>query len=452
MNNGFRIPTLLAFLLVGGFVAVLGIFSDDAQILLGRAAKPSSTIPQSVEILNITDTTATVFWKSTDVVANTLALDSSSTTFYDIRDTDSVPKPYKLHYYQLRDLPPQKTTSFEIKAGNQIVYKGTITTGPPLTKIPQVVPLYGSAPKEIGGNHAVIKAVINGEITAILFTTTPNHWALPLAPLRLKDASDFYCTDSTCADETPIDFSFITENVTIEKSSTIGSSRPYSIEEVREIEVEVLATTSAVLSPTIAQIAQAKDPNPTKKVLPTPLPTKKASPTKTPTPTPKKTVLGVSEKIDETTITSPTEGQALSFNKPLIRGTGVANREVSISLSGQVTQIGKTKVSDKNIWQWTPSYPLTPGKYSLTMTSSDSTSKKISQTRNFFVLKSGESVLSASTPSATLIPFPTDTPTPTIGVDIPTATPTLYVTAGPEVSLFFIGGGSLLLLFALALL
>lgn len=446
MNNGFRIPTLLAIILVSGLIAALGVFSDDARILLGRAATPSSTIPQSVEVTNVTDTAAVVFWKSSDVVATTIVIPSINTTFYDVRDSDSLPKPYKLHMYSVKGLPVQKTTAFEIRAGNQTVYKGTIATGPQLPKPPQALPLYGDSPKELGEKQIFIKTTINNEIVATMFTTTPNNWAIPLAIIRTKDATNFYCTKDACGDSIPLHFSFMTEDQTIEKTATIGAARPYTSDEVKTITDDVLASTSAILSPTTTQLAKSQSPTPTVKKLP--------MPTKTPTPTPKKSVLGINSEVEEIAITSPTEGQALSFTKPLIRGTSISGHEVTITLSGQITQIGKTKVLDNKSWQWSPAYPLTPGKYTVSIATTDKNNKKVTRTRTFFVLKSGESVLSASTPSATLIPFPTDTlvPTPTTPLDIPTATPTIFVTAGPEVSLFFIGGGSLLLLFAIALL
>ena len=451
MNNGFRIPTVLAFLLVGGLVAILGIFSDDARILLGRAATPSGTIPQSVEVLNITDSSAVVFWKSTAVVASTLVIPTSNSTFYDVRDTDALAKPYIIHMYILNNLPAQKTSAFEIKTGSQTVYKGTVLTSPPLAKIPQAVPLYGSVPPEITENQVFIKATINNEATTITYTTTPKNWALPISTIRTKDANSYYCTEK-CTDDTPILLTFMTEKGTAEKKATLATARPYSTEE-EDGDTSVLSSTS-VMSPTIEPTKSSQTPTPTRKMLPTPAKQKSTpTPTSTSTPIPKKIVLGANSlQKEEIAITSPTDGQALSFTKPLIRGTGISGHDVTITLSGVVTQIGKTKVTDKSTWQWNPAFPLSSGKYTLTIVTTDKSNKKVSRTHSFIVLKSGESVLSASTPSATLIPFPTETPTPTILVDIPTATPTIFVTAGPEVSLFFIGGGSLLLLFALVLL
>jgi hypothetical protein len=74
--------------------------------------------------------------------------------------------------YALHGLPAQKTTSFEIKTGRQTVYKGTVTTGPPLPKIPQAVPLYGTVPEEITENYVFIKASLDDETTAIMYSTT----------------------------------------------------------------------------------------------------------------------------------------------------------------------------------------------------------------------------------------------------------------------------------------
>jgi uncharacterized surface anchored protein len=65
------------------------------------------------------------------------------------------------------------------------------------------------------------------------------------------------------------------------------------------------------------------------------------------------------------------------------------------------------------MWRYTPPKPLSEGKQSVTITTSDAKNQTVALTHVFEILKSGTQVLGEATPSATLTPTIDMTPTPT---------------------------------------
>ena len=96
---------------------------------------------------------------------------------------------------------------------------------------------------------------------------------------------------------------------------------------------------------------------------------------------------------------------------PLIQGTGVPGKTVSLIL-GITNPTGDTTiVGADGLWSYTPKKPLAPGKQSVTITTQDATNKPVAITHMFEILKSGTQVLGDATPSATLTPTTTILPT-----------------------------------------
>jgi hypothetical protein len=416
----FRIPTLLALLVIGGLTAVVSLLSNNARLLFGRAVQNPDVIPQSVEITSVSDKQALIYWRSRRPIGSTIYYQNKDGWIegYDVQDQDNTPKQYILHTYHLTNLSPETSTVFEIRIGNQPVYRTSVMTGPALSSQPQTLPLYGDAFST--GEHGLVKATIGDSASWTIPTTNDSNWALPLSNMRTANLATYYCEVSACTDDTTVNLEFISSTATEIQDVTLRDARPYTRnipqEESRTIPPEAVTNT-----PALAQNTREKNPV---------------------------QVLAATNTLKQFSILSPTENASLTFPKPLFRGEGTPGEEVVVHLSGDVTQIGKTAGTEKGIWQWTPGYPLSPGKYIVTVTSRQRT-----LTRAFTILSSGKQVLSASTPSATLIPtiesptiFPTTPPT------VSSPTPTLYVTAGPALSVFFIGGGTLLLFLALSFL
>ena len=145
---------------------------------------------------------------------------------------------------------------------------------------------------------------------------------------------------------------------------------------------------------------------------------------------------GVAKPANVVSLTIPAEGSAMPTTLPLIQGTGIPGKIVSLVL-GITNPMGDiTTVATNGLWSYTPKKPLAPGKQSVTITTNNLQNQPIAITHMFEILKSGTQVLGVATPSATLTPTTTPivtlTPTPTIElVASPSATPESTLAAQP---------------------
>jgi hypothetical protein len=135
------------------------------------------------------------------------------------------------------------------------------------------------------------------------------------------------------------------------------------------------------------------------------------------------------QKVADIDIIFPRDKAVIPGTRPLIKGTGIAQKNVRVVLepSGRIFE---TKIGSNKVWQFQPTFDLSPGEHTLKVTTQNDQNVPVVLERSFFIEKSGESVLGDATPSATLTPIAsptaeliTETPMPT---DIlPTAVPSL---------------------------
>lgn len=175
---------------------------------------------------------------------------------------------------------------------------------------------------------------------------------------------------------------------------------------------------------------------------------------------------GIDKQLEEISfvIIQPEEQQAISSYRPLIRGKGEPGQKVSIIIES-FAQRAVVTVDSRGNWSWSPLQNLPPGVHKVTVIAVDKEGRQIVLKRSFTVLPSGSSVLGEATPSATLAPVPTATPTPTFVPGEPTSTPTPtpvfalptpIPTAAPDLetgiltpTIVFLGVGLLLVLLGL---
>jgi hypothetical protein len=117
-------------------------------------------------------------------------------------------------------------------------------------------------------------------------------------------------------------------------------------------------------------------------------------------------------------LVSPAQNASLATTLPLIAGTGIPEKTVSVVVGITSPVSDTTTVGADGIWRYTPTKPLGIGKQSVTATTVDERGKAVAFTHTFTILKSGTQVLGEATPSATLSPTPTATPSAS-----PSATP-----------------------------
>lgn len=142
--------------------------------------------------------------------------------------------------------------------------------------------------------------------------------------------------------------------------------------------------------------------------------------------TPKEDVLGDTTirnvKLDSVDFIYPVPDAIITATIPLIKGVALPNSNVLINIKGiNINRNYSIKADNKGVWNLSSITKLSPGKYSLILSSTDKEGKKIEKHRSFTIAKSGEQVLGESTPSAI-----TTTPTVTLTIE-PPQTPTQAV-------------------------
>ncbi len=143
-------------------------------------------------------------------------------------------------------------------------------------------------------------------------------------------------------------------------------------------------------------------------------------------------VLQMAEDVQSTDVIDiifPRKNALIPGTKPLLKGVGIPEKPVRIVLepSGRIFE---TTIASNRVWQFQPTFDLSPGQHTLEVTTQNEEGETITLDRVFFIEKSGESVLGDATPSASLTPVAsptaeliTETPSPT--EILPTAVPSL---------------------------
>ena len=318
--------------------------------------------------------------------------------------------------------------SYEILLSSQPFPQTPIQLGPAIANTPQALPIYGEIQTDLGTatQGALILGRLENGSTWSTFISDTTSWVLPIAPLRTSDLRAYYCQVQSCTATTSITLTILAE----EGDSTVQTT---------------LEETQPLINPII--IGQPYSVNPMNLEQETSTATVSAVKGVQATPTRKPTSWNVS-------ILNPKEDISLRFPKPLIRGEGVPGTEVTITLESAAKQIDTIMVQDDGTWLWTPKLPLEPGIHTVTIETTDTKGKSVKLTRSFSIFKSGEQVLAASSPSATLAPSPTPSIVPTSTPILPTVTPTpdMPVSASFLPSVMFVAGGLILVLLGLAVL
>ncbi len=122
-------------------------------------------------------------------------------------------------------------------------------------------------------------------------------------------------------------------------------------------------------------------------------------------------------------LTYPKQGATISSARPLIKGKGVPFEEVLVEIESKKRIILKAIVDEEGDWQVSLPFKLPPGRHIINVFTKNSQGDSVEIVRDFYIAKSGESVLSAATPSADLTVSPEPSPTPTFSFS-PTPTPT----------------------------
>lgn len=409
MHLSTKFPTLIGliilFIMVGG--GILGFERVSNTII---KATPN-IVPAHVTNSNVTDSSFTVTWTTNDLATGALTTTSSqqkTNTSFDERDIGGKLGKYLTHSVTVRSASANTDYSIKILSdGKQYLNQGKpwiVRTGPAMDSPPSAIePAFGEVLTQTDqpAQGAIVFVTLEGAQTLSSLVSTSGSWIVALNTIRREDLTSYI---------EPVER--LTETIT-----------------VRAGETEAQAITDTLNDAPVPSIRLGKSYD-FRKIQ------AKAPPS----------VLGSESKntkpSNKVTLASPLQNSKIIASVPLITGTGVAGKQVAVTIGITKPIGGTTIVRPDGTWSYTPQTKLVSGKQSVTITTQDQANKSVAITHTFEVLKSGTQVLGEATPSATLTPTEeatlTGEPLPTSGSILPTI---LVIVIG----LSFITGGAIYL-------
>ncbi|OGG27519.1 hypothetical protein A3A64_01790 [Candidatus Gottesmanbacteria bacterium RIFCSPLOWO2_01_FULL_48_11] len=405
-----KIPTILGLLLVVGMMGSVVFVSE--RLLRNPTTASGSAKPANVQTSNITDTGLTVTWTTSTPATGAIEVKPAAgkkTVAFDDRDA-AIKKQskYTTHSATVRNISP--STSYEITIlSNGKAYRDngkpySITTAPAIP--PQadgLEPAFGTVLTSDNkpADGALVILSLEGSQMLSTVVKPSGSWVIPLNLLRTADLSRFVVPTERMTE------TIIVRDDGKETSATSDTLNDSPVPEMILGKTYDFRKQQAEVPLPAEALAEAGSPI----ALISPIP---------PTPA----VLGAETTPASfaVTLTAPAEGASLATTLPLVQGTGFPGKFVAITLGITNPVSGSTTVGADGLWRFTPAKALAPGKQSVTITTQDDKAKDIALTHTFEILKSGTQVLGVATPSATLAPTFTPTPTSTMaGEPVPTS-------------------------------
>lgn len=435
-----KIPTIVGILLlligIGG-----GIFLVE-QRTSGPTKASVSIEPKSVQITNITDGSFSIVWLSEEPSTGSITYGTSASNTdviaFDDRDIDNEAKPYTTHHVTIRSLSPQTTYYFTILSSNKKFINGnnpySITTPEKPESTNLLEPAYGqvTTPQNEPAEGSIVIINLPRSLPLSTLVKSSGNW---LIPLNIARDVNFNVYKDSSGEKIPLSIS-VFSSVT-DKATAITDTK----------------NDSPVPTITIGKTYDFKDFEGKKKTDET---KEMASIQKSDA----EDVLG-NQSQNSVDVIVPADNATFVSTRPLFRGIGIPGEDVLLEIKGAQSITGKTIIAKDGRWSWTPPKDLGADKHTLTVTTTDENGDEIVFNRNFLVFKSGTQVLGDATPSGS-----TPTPTPLSGIGTPgtpsatlaplftptpTATPASIPVAGSyEITLFIIGTGSILSLIGFA--
>lgn len=176
-----RIPTILALLII---ILGLGIGIAYFYTTQKNATPPKTAIPQNIQIVNTTDSGATVIWETNEPSAGYVSYGESShlgSIENDIRDTKD-PTPHTVHFVILTDLTPQTLYYFKVRSGPYFYPQNDLTF-----KTAKTLPENSSTETETN-NKAVAGVVLDTNLSPVDEALVLLHisGAAPIATITSK--------------------------------------------------------------------------------------------------------------------------------------------------------------------------------------------------------------------------------------------------------------------------
>ena len=414
MKKKNKIPTITGILLLLGGVFAGVVLLKNTQIF--KIGANTSAAPRDVRISNISDTSATITWITTDPTNAFISYGKGTNLGSAIGETQDDQKFYT-HSITITGLEASTNYYFKIVSDGTDFDNNSVPwqfmTGKPLPINTNSVPISGSVITASGNpsKRSIVYVNIEGYLTSTL-TSDNGTFVLQLASVRTPDLNSY------------------TE---INPQSTL-------------LDISVLNQTGEM---TIAKIfPQAANPVPTlivgqnqdfRNMEPIEQGSNPGAEVNIPNEDEPESKLDVSgEKMPSATsvtLESISEGEIVSSDKPEFFGEGPVGENIEITVHSETEITGSAVVSTAGTWKWSPPENLSEGIHSITISWTDASGVLRTLTRSF-VVQAGELPSYVATPSATPTSTPTSQPTtyPSISPTItPTRTPVPTTTLSPTV-------------------
>ncbi|HUD44166.1 MAG TPA: Ig-like domain-containing protein [Patescibacteria group bacterium] len=397
-----RIPNLLIFVfLIGAFLLTTQLVKNPTNFSI--KAGPSQD-PQDVKITNISDTSFTVSYTTSDNVLGDISYNSktgNSTLVLDDRDKDSkTPSNHTIHHISVYGLTPNSKYSFTILSGSSTYENNgspyTVTTGQTLSSSASAQILSGTVifPDQ-SNTEAVVYVNFIGSQTLSALVQKNGSYALDLSKIRNNQLTSYFDITSSVG-------TVLVRGVNQQTTAQFNSDQGLTLPAISLGSTYDFSQNTTLLNTSATNSAGLTLQNVT------PIPSGKV------------------------TITTPSEGQAFSEQKPTFIGTAAPAVNVTLVIDSALTPNSSFKSDSLGNWQYTPTKSLTPGQHTLTVTAKDSLGIIRNSSAIFYIYASGSTFLEPSvspiqtteTPTPTLTP--TSDPSPTL-----TPTPTPQITATP---------------------
>jgi len=395
-----RIPTILGLVML-----IIGIglttFLASKSTNLKSVAGPSEA-PTDIRITNISDTSFTVSYTTTDTVFGSVNYgrdNNFGATALDDRDQEkNTPAPHTIHSITIKNLTPSTTYYFSIKSGANTFLQNdspfTITTGTVIQDaIPQeksisgkVILSDGNSPKE-----AIVYLASDETQTFSSLVKENGSYSISLNFLRKKDLLSYFLP----GENTIFNLLVVGDNL----------SSKVKLSNLQTDNIPIITLSNDY------DFTQGANP------ITTQLPSFSTLPIQIYTPPSNKPAIII-----------PKKNQGFVDQQPKFNGTAVPNSTIEITIHSD-ENIQAQVIADLNgNWSYRPPSSLSPGEHTISITTRDAFGilKTISQ--SFVVFASGDQVAESATPSATPIitqpppPSPTPTTEPII-TSVPTIPP-----------------------------
>jgi len=393
-------PILIGIFLI--LAIAVTIFLIQQGVLTITRARPTS-IPQNIQITNISDSSFTVLFTTELNVSAALKIPeggTGNTIILDDRDKSSgIQKPYYSHHITVPNLKPQQTYSFIIISDGkeyESPVEYMVTTGEQIANSPpQQNPLFGTVilPDGSSGTDTIVTARTPGSQVISSVTNERGNYILPTNSLKNEQLNSY----QNLSDTSQILLNFFRQNFTgkITTDYKLAQNLP-----------AVTLNQNYSFFPQEEQTVQ----------------------------TPEQGFESIEETTfssSEPTVVSPRENQSFIDSRPTFSGTGGPNKTANISIpSANITET--VNISPQGRWLFNPEKDISQGEHKASFTIQNESGINTVISRTFSIFPSGSQVSQSATPSATPTFSPTPSPTRAITT---TPTPTISTTPSPTVTI-----------------